>query len=118
MATNELLDDPLNHVVDREDTGFGLELGVEDHLQEHVSKLLDQMVHVSGFDRLDGLVALFNQIALERLVILLAIPGASALAPQPGHHPYQILEALLPSIVGKGRNKDSCEMVDRNPIQP
>ena len=64
---------------------FGGNACVEEDLQEHVTEFFTQMVAVTRFDRVDGLVGLFEQIFRQRLVRLLGIPRAAASAAQPIH---------------------------------
>ena len=54
------------------------EVGVEEHLVEHVAELLDHLVAVARLDRVDELPALLDEVLHEALVGLVGVPGAAA----------------------------------------
>ena len=54
------------------------DVGVEQHLVEHVAELLDHLGAVAGLDGVDELPALFDEVLHEALVGLVGVPGASA----------------------------------------
>ena len=58
--------------------GVGGDVGVEEHLVEHVAELLDHLVAVARLDRVDELPALLDEVLQEALVRLVGVPGAAA----------------------------------------
>ncbi len=54
------------------------EVGVEQHLVEHVAELLDHLVAVARLDRVDELPALLDEVLHEALVGLVGVPRAAA----------------------------------------
>ena len=100
MAADQLLDDVAGDVVDVERL-VGVLSGdprVEHHLEQQVTELLAQVVAVAGLDRLDRLVGLLDEVAHQRLVRLLAVPGA--LATQPVHHRDQVEQPRARRVEG------------------
>ena len=77
VATDELLVEAARHVVDVELAGVGGHLRMEEHLLEHVAKLLAKVSDVVGIDGVDRLVSLLNHIHRDGGVSLLAVPGAA-----------------------------------------
>ena len=65
---------------------LGGDPGVEEHLQQHVAELLADGGDVVRLHRLDQLVALLDEVAQQRGVGLLGVPGAAAGRAQPIHH--------------------------------
>jgi hypothetical protein len=60
---------------------------VEDHLQQHVTELLQQVDVVPGLDGVDELVGLLDEVAQQRGVVLLEVPGAAVVGvAQAPHH--------------------------------
>ena len=81
VPAGHLLENPLQDRCHGELTLLLSYLAVEDHLEEDVSQLFDDVVGlalVQGFDRFVGL---FDQVRLEGGGRLLAIPRATPLAP-------------------------------------
>jgi len=72
---------------------FGGELRVEHDLEEQVAEFLAQFRIDAVFDRIDDFVGLFDEVAHERGVGLLAVPRARA--PQAGHDLHQIVPVLM-----------------------
>ena len=62
------------------------EVGVKQHLVQHVPEFLDHVRPVARLDGVDELVALFDQVFEQRLVCLFAVPRAPVLAAQSRHH--------------------------------
>ena len=54
------------------------DVGVEEHLVEHVAELLDHLLAVAGLDGVDELPALLDEVLHEALVRLLGVPRAAA----------------------------------------
>ena len=118
VAAHELVVDAPFDVAEAERADLLGEHDVEDHLVEQVPELVDErgvrrVVGVGaagrrggeGFDRLDDLVGLLEQVAGERVVGLLRVPWAAARAAQrPGEleEPGQ-LEARRRARQGDGR---------------
>ncbi len=66
--------------------------GVKKHLQQHVSEFLTQFVGVAATHRVEHLVGLFEQVAAQRIVRLLAFPrpGRAQLV----HHRHRVDQPL------------------------
>ena len=62
-------------------------------------------------DRVDHLVRLFEDVLRERLVRLLAIPGAAAGRPQPMHQVAQAGQAALGGLRLDGRHEDRLDLL-------
>src|SRR5262245_28792716 len=92
MPARHLVDDALEHVAHGELAGLARHLAMEHDLEEQVSELLDQVVDVALVDGLEHLVGLLDQVRLEGGTRLFAVPGATALAPQPRQQGEQGIE--------------------------
>ena len=79
-------------ILERRLAGLGGDVGVEDHLVQHVAELLDQLGAIAGFDGVDELEGLFHEVLHEAGVGLLAVPGAAAGRPQLLEHGDQLIE--------------------------
>jgi hypothetical protein len=77
MAVDQLLHQPLGDIVDVPPAVIGRQLGVEHHLEQHIAELIAHRVVVVGFDRLDQLVRLLQEMASQRAMGLLGVPRAS-----------------------------------------
>ena len=75
------------------------DVGVEDHLVEHVAELLDEVVARAGLDRIHELVGLLDEVLHERGVGLLLVPGAASRRPQPVQHGDEFLEFRMRVLV-------------------
>src|SRR5690606_267360 len=95
VPADELFRDGRDDVVDVKPARLACDLTVEDYLQEDVAQLFDQGPVVALIDRVQHFVGLFDQVFLEGVVILLAIPGATAGAPELGHDRDQRVEGVL-----------------------
>ncbi len=82
VAPDDLGADSAVHVRQVELARFGRELGVQDDLQEHVTKLLRKIRRGAALDRVDGLVGLLEQIAAQAGVGLAAVPWTAVRGPQ------------------------------------
>jgi hypothetical protein len=81
VPADQLVDQVAGHRVDVEPAvggGLGGDAGVEDDLQQHVPELLAHGGRVVVDDRVVGLVRLLEQVAAQRGVRLLRVPGAPA----------------------------------------
>ena len=79
-------------------TGLLGDRRVEVDLQQQVAELLAQVLGVALVDRLGDLVGLLVQEGHQRLVGLLALPGA--LGPELPHHRDELRRAARPSTTG------------------
>ncbi len=113
VPVDQLVDQALRHVVHVPPSVVGRDLGVERHLQQQVAELLADRVGVVGVDRLDQLVGLLEQVAGERLVRLLRVPGAAVGSAQPRLDADQV-EQPLPTLAGRDRlaHVDHAEGLD------
>ena len=86
MAPTHFLIHRLRHVLDIKAplTGAG-NIGVEEHLVQHIPEFLFDVLGVSLFDGVDQFVSLFNQKRQKRFVGLFPVPGTSVL-PAKGRH--------------------------------
>ena len=103
MAIDQLVGQPIEHVVDGEALLLGRHLGIEEHLQQQVAELAGQLVPIARVDGFDHLVGFFQGVGLDGVEGLLAVPGTSARAAQPRHDRYGALE----SFAGGGHYKQS-----------
>ena len=94
MAQNQLFADAAAHVVDVKGALALGHVGVKDDLQQHIPQLLAKQRIVLVVDSLASLIHLFDKVAADALVRLLAIPGAAVLAAQDFHDLQQIVKAI------------------------
>ena len=92
VAPVQLRDQVGGDVLDVEAAGLRGDLRVEVDLQQQVAELLAQVLEVTGVDGLERLVGLLEEVAGERAVRLLALPGA--LGAQPAHHRQELQQRL------------------------
>src|SRR3989442_5169786 len=92
VAADELLSQGLQHVLDSEGLPLTPDLGVKEYLKQHVAQLLFDLCLVLLLYRFEDLVGLFDQVRLERLAGLLAVPGAAAFPSQPRHDLDDVIE--------------------------
>ena len=92
VPVDQLLDQPLRHVVHVPPAVVGRDLRVERDLEQQIAELVADRVGVLGVDRLEQLVRLFEQVARERLVRLLRVPRTAARRTQPRLHADQVEE--------------------------
>jgi hypothetical protein len=112
VAAHELVAHRVERVADGEIPGLLADAGEEDRLEQEVAELVAQLGRRPLIDRLEHLVRLLEDEAAQRGVRLLAVPGASAGLPQPGHDPDQPLEAR-PDRVWHARDATTRERVLR-----
>jgi hypothetical protein len=84
VATDHLGVNAAAHVVDVEQAPLGGDLGREDDLEEEVAELAGEYRAVGVGDRVHDLVRLFDDVGLQALQRLLAVPGATVGRPQAG----------------------------------
>ena len=101
VAADQLRRDSLGHVVDVERPVLPGHLGVEHHLEQEIAQLLAEQLRSAGVDGLEGLVRLLEQMAGQRPMGLLPVPGAAAWPAQPVHDLEQVQQ---PVPAGPGRN--------------
>ena len=86
VTADQLVGDGAGGFLKIEDLPFLRELAVKDDLQQQVAAFLEHLLVVTGLDRVDQFVHLFDGMEADRLVVLFSIPGAAAGAAEPGHH--------------------------------
>ena len=74
MAAAELLVDPAQDVGDGEEAGLVRHLGVKDDLEGEITELLFQLDRIVLVDGLQDLVGLLQQVRLDAVERLLAVP--------------------------------------------
>ena len=92
MAADELFHDAGTDIAHIKLSGFGTDLGVKHHLQQHIPQLFLQQGHVLVVDGLHGLVDFFDEIPADAFMALGGIPGAAPGGPKKGHQLYQIVK--------------------------
>ena len=92
MAADQLLSDGVERIVDAEGSFLGGHLGEEDGLQHQVAKFFGETRPVAPVDGVEHLVGLFEQIRLDGVEVLFAIPRTAAGRAQPGHDSDQALK--------------------------
>jgi len=97
VAPHELLVDRAHDVRDRELARILGDARLEDHLEEQVAELLAELAGVALLDGGDDLVGLLDDVGLERLGGLLAVPGAAAGGAQASH---ELDEGREPVVAG------------------
>ena len=102
MSADQLRGNRLHRIDDVEAAGFGAELRVKDALEEDITELAGQIVELTAVDRLEQLVGFFEQKRAQRLVCLLAIPGAAMPRAQGRHDPDEAGKG------GAGGTRSSC----------
>ncbi len=83
MTVDKLGTESVNHFFYRELSGLLCNSTVEDYLQEHIAKLLSQMLHIITIDSIDKFVSLLDHAARNASVILFGVPGTPARPPKP-----------------------------------
>src|SRR2546426_12131683 len=91
MASDHLVVQATDHVLHRELVALGGDLRMEDHLEEQIPKLFQEML-AAGVERVEHLIGLFEEVRLERARRLFAIPRASARPAEPRHDSKEALE--------------------------
>src|SRR5262249_46602866 len=91
---DELVDDALCDVGDREASSLGGELRLEDDLQQEIAELVTERRGLAVLDGLEDLVDLLEQIGSQALRCLLAVPRAPLRATQARHDVDEAAEGL------------------------
>jgi hypothetical protein len=86
VARDEFLSEVLHHLLNIERARFAGDLTVHQHLQQQVAEFLAQFGGVGAVDGFQRLVGFLQQVGLEALVGLLAIPWAAVGGAQRGDH--------------------------------
>ena len=84
------------------------EVGVEQHLVEHVAELLDHLVAVARLDRVDELPALLDEVLHEALVGLLGVPRAAARRAEQGDGGDELVEGRCAGGEVDRRRRAQC----------
>ncbi len=88
----------------RELAFFGRHLGEEDGLEHQVAELFGQAGPIALVDGVQHFVGLFEQIGLDGVEGLFAIPRAAAGSAQPGHDADQALKTFASCGLGLGHS--------------
>jgi hypothetical protein len=86
MPKHQLIGDPIGDLIKVKSTFFTGHLCVQNDLEQNVTKFLEKSFVILVIDGVDQLIALFQQMRLERCVSLLAVPWATVGRPQFGHY--------------------------------
>ena len=95
VTDDELLADFVAHIIEGKRTCFLLDPAMENYLKQNVAQLFTKKRLVVKVDSLDDLAGLFYEVALDRLVGLLPVPGAAALASQKPDYIEQIADRVM-----------------------
>jgi len=85
MPADQLVHETLADRVVIKDVALASELGVEDDLEQQVSKLFGHLVVVARLDGVEQLVDLFDRVPTQRPMVLFAVPRTSVRRAQGGH---------------------------------
>ncbi len=99
MTPHHLARHVVGDVLEREAPRLGRDVGVEEHLVQHVAELFDEVVIRPALDRLDQFGALLDEVLHERRVRLLAIPRAAPGSPQAFEGRDELVEARMRAVV-------------------
>src|SRR5262249_32510438 len=115
MALRHLAGDAAGDVVDLEPASLGGERRKEEDLEEQVAELVGQRFRVHRVEGLERLVALLEQVGLDRLGRLLAVPRA--FPAQPGDESAEIRQPFAHAgnhrrRLRKGKNQKLREAQD------
>ena len=109
VAVKHFVDDGGRNVLHREFIRRRCNICMERHLQQHVTKLIRQMIHIALIDRADCLVRFLNQIAAEGLMRLFTIPRA--LAAHLVHDALQVLKAVPGALLKRNGGQIQADRV-------
>ena len=87
VPSDEFFRDAIDHIVDPEFAQLFPEAGMEDNMQEEISKFFGQSAVILRVDGFEDFVDLLDEHRLQRSEVLFLVPGASIGSPQPGHDP-------------------------------
>jgi len=94
VPINQLVRQPVKHIVDGEVLLLGGHFCIEQHLEEQVTKFPSQFVPVARFDGLEDLVRFFERVGFYGIEGLFAVPGASARGTEARHDGGGALESF------------------------
>ena len=83
VAANQLVSLLAGHIVDREQALLGGHLAVQQHLQQQIAQFLAHLGDVAILDGIQKLAGLLDQVPLDAVVGLGAIPRAAVRGAQP-----------------------------------
>ena len=93
MAANQLAVDGEERIGDIEAAFFGGHLREEDGLQQEIAQFVGEAVPIAGVDGVHHFIGFFEEIRLDGVEVLFAIPRAAAGRAQPRHDFDQTREA-------------------------
>ena len=99
VPPDELFVDGAHDVPDGELAGLLGDPRLEDHLQQQVAEFLADLALVALLDRADDLVGLLDDVGLERLGGLLAVPRAAVGRAQPRHQLDEGREPVIGAVL-------------------
>ena len=94
MPADQLLRDRVERIVDAKLAFFRRHLREEDGLEHQVAEFFGQTRPIALIDGVEDLVGFFQQIRLDGVEVLFAIPRAAARSAQPRHDADQALETF------------------------
>ena len=94
MAANHLCVHVVDDVPDIEAASLAPKFRVKNNLEQKIAEFSYKIFRIARIEGVEHFVRFLNQIALQRIVCLLAIPGTSARRPQPRLERDQALEQL------------------------
>ena len=94
VPVDELFARGVGHIVDVEVPGLALDVGVKQHLHQHVAQLLAHVGEIPLVHRLAGLIDLFEEIATDALMRLDPIPRASVLRAEERDEAHKICQRV------------------------
>ena len=86
--------DAIHHFLEGKQALFPADLRLEHHLQQQVAQLIGMLVRPAGINGVNDLVALLNQVLLQRFQRLFAVPGTAAFTAHFRHDIEQVLEGI------------------------
>ena len=94
VSADHLLVHVVAHVGHRELAGIGGNLALQNHLQKNIAQLFTKMRSIVLLDGVNGLVGLFDHVAGDGFMGLLAIPRATARGTQSSYGVYESSELV------------------------
>ena len=94
VAENQLLADTVGHVLQIEPASVLLNVGMKDHLEEHVPQLFLQVPWAFLIDGFNDLTAFLYETTAEGGVGLFHIPGTPPGGAKNGNNVFQVLHAV------------------------
>src|SRR5258708_32840972 len=94
MPPDHLVVDFANHLGYGEAAFFARDLRMENNLQKKIAHLFREFGIVPAFEGFQNFVGFFDQVGSQRLMRLLAVPGASVQGAQSGLHGHELFKPL------------------------